>query len=773
MIELIRCYIEITGIIQGVGFRPFIYRIAVKNMLNGYVKNDGAMVIIDIEGDKENIDAFIKDVRRNLPEVALIESIHISQKPLAGYTDFRIEKSGCNAKTKTFISPDIAICNECIKELSNKNSLRFKYPFTNCTACGPRYSIITQNPYDRENTTMDVFEMCESCKHEYTHEADRRFHAQTNCCSRCGPSLTLFSRNGKGIRCNDILEESIGFLKQGKILAVKGIGGYHLCCNALNKEAVSLLRRRKNRPDRPLAIMAKNIFAVKKVCEVSTEEEATLSGTKRPIVLLEKKKSSFVPNQIAPVQKTLGMMLPYTPLHYLLFQNGLEYLVMTSGNLSGMPICYKDSDAFIALKGIADYYLVHNRDIHVPVDDSVVRIINGKEMVSRCGRGYAPVTIPVKTTHRIIAFGAEQKASVTIVQDDYGTLSQYLGDLKTYESFLVYEHVISHLNALLRTDKTIGTHDLNPDYLSSQYAQQYTGEIIAVQHHRAHMVSCMAEHRLEHDVIGVIYDGTGLGTDGAVWGGEFFVGNTKDYLRAAHWEYATLQGGDLVVKQPWRCAVCYLKAAGIDAYRVLTNIDINKITAVDNALKEEILCCQSSSMGRLFDAVAAILSLRYEITYDAQAAIELEAIAEPMVTDSYCCKIEIKAGQLVINHDSIIRGIVEDLSSGVKANRISAKFHNTVIAATIECVCRIRDKTSMSDVVLSGGVFENQYILSGLKRELTAIGFMVYHNQLVPINDGGVSFGQAAVAAAILEDKLYVSCGTCKNNEDRQSACVR
>lgn len=766
MIELIRYHIKITGIIQGVGFRPFIYRTAVKNMLSGYVKNNGSIVIIDIEGKRENIDTFLRDVSRHAPNIAIIKNIKTLKKPVAGYTEFWIEKSGYDANPKTFISPDIAVCDQCVQDLCDKNSRRYQYPFTNCTACGPRYSILQALPYDRENTTMSVYDMCVSCKHEYTHEADRRFHAQTNCCSSCGPSITLFNENGKAIGYNDILEESISLLKRGKILAIKGIGGYHLCCNALNKEAVSLLRRRKNRPDRPLAVMAKDIFAVKKVCEISMEEEVTLSGTRRPIVLLKKKAPTVLPNEIAPVQKTLGMMLPYTPLHYLLFQDDLEYLVMTSGNMSGMPICYKDSEAFIALKGIADYFLVHNRDIQVPVDDSVVRIIDGKEMVSRCGRGYAPATIPLKSDESIIALGAEQKASVTLVQDDYGTLSQYLGDLKTYESFLVYERVISHLKAVLRTDQATIAHDLNPDYLSSQYAQQHTGHRIAVQHHHAHMVSCMAEHGLNHDVIGVIYDGTGLGTDGTVWGGECFIGNTKEYVRAAHWKYTTLQGGDLVVKQPWRCAVCYLHASGIDAYGVLKNTDKNKLTVVSNALKEEILCCQSSSMGRLFDAVAAILGLRDEITYDAQAAVELEAIAQQMVTGCYGYQIETEAEQFVISHDDIIRGILEDLDSGIEMSRISAKFHNTVIAVTAECLCRIRDKTSINDVVLSGGVFENQYILLGLKRELAAKGFNVYHNQLVPINDGGVSFGQAAIAAAILEDKSYVSCGTCTNNKD-------
>ncbi len=768
----IRCYIEITGIIQGVGFRPFIYRTAMKNDLLGSVRNDGDMVIIDIEGNKEHMDAFIMDVRRNAPDIALIENILTRQMPLVGYKDFCIEKSGQNIKTKTFISPDIAVCEGCIQELADKSERRYQYPFTNCTACGPRYSILKALPYDRENTTMSAFDMCESCGSEYSQQKDRRFHAQTNCCPHCGPAVTLLNASHVDIGGDDPIIKAVSLLKQGRIIAVKGIGGYHLCCDAQNSEAIRLLRRRKNRPDRPLAVMARDIPAVNKVCEVSAAEEAILTGTRQPIVLLKKRIFAPLPDVIAPAQKTLGIMFPYTPLHYLLFQDGPQYMVMTSGNVSGMPICYRDCDAFSKLQGIADYFLIHNRDIQVPVDDSVVRIVNGKEMVSRCGRGYAPATLPLKTRQSIIAFGAQQKASVTLVQNGYGTLSQYVGELKTYEALSEYEHVTTHLKALLNISQTAVAHDLNADYLSSQYAQQQAGNHIAVQHHHAHMASCMAEHGLTHDVIGIVYDGTGLGADGAVWGGEFLVGNVKEYTRAAHWKYAALQGADLAVKQPWRCAVCYLNTTGIDAYEVLKNIDENRITIVNKALKERIMCFQSSSMGRLFDAVAAVIGLREEITYDAQAAIELEAVAEPMVTDCYDYHIEADSEQLAINYENIIRGIVKDVSFGVTTGRIAAKFHNTVIAATVDCVCQIRDRTGLYDVVLSGGVFENQYLLLGLIRELKASGFKVYHNRRLPINDGGVSFGQAAVAAAILEDKSDVSCCACENNNNRQSACT-
>lgn len=752
MNDLKRYRLYVIGIIQGVGFRPFIYRMAIKNNLKGFVKNQGAMVAIDIEGTARNIKAFVNDIYKYAPVVATIEEIKTIEKKRVGYKKFWIEKSAQKSPVKSFISPDIAICKECIKELNIKHSRRCQYPFTNCTDCGPRYSIIKQLPYDRENTAMSAFEMCVECQKEYTDVTDRRFHSQTNCCPSCGPEVTLFNHEGYKIICDDPVEEAVQFLLAGKIIAVKGIGGYHLCCNALDKNAINTLRLRKHRPDRPLAIMASSINAVKRICKVSKTEESILSGTRRPIVLLKKKHNCILPDEIAPMQNALGVMLPYTPLHYLLFCGELEYLIMTSGNISGMPICYKDTNAFSELNGIANGFLVHNRDIVVPVDDSVVRVVGKKEMVSRCGRGYSPAVFPIKTKQNIIALGAEQKSSITILQKGYATLSQYLGDMKTYDTYLAYNHVLEHLKRVLKVGKTAYVHDLNPDYLSSQYALQQEGIKIAVQHHHAHMAGGIAEHGLIGRVIGVIYDGTGLGTDGAVWGGEILVGTTGEYERVAHWQYVTLQGGDMLVKEPWRGAVCYLHSIGKNAKKILKDINKNDIDEIEKAIKAKILCCQSSSIGRLFDAVAAMLGVMTKITYDAQAAIELEAIAAHTVMDYYNFTINEESEQLVIEYEHIIRGIVEDLRSGINKSVISAKFHNTIINATVECVNKVREKTQINDVVLGGGVFENQYLLLGMMKKLKKIGFNTYHNLRVPINDGGISFGQAAVAAELLKE---------------------
>jgi hydrogenase maturation protein HypF len=507
--------------------------------------------------------------------------------------------------------------------------------------------------------------------------------------------------------------------------------------------------------------MASNINAVKKICKVSKKEESILSGIRRPIVLLKKKHNCILPDEIAPMQNTLGVMLSYTPLHYLLFCRELECLIVTSGNISGMPICYKDTDAFSELKGVADCFLVHNRDIVVPVDDSVVRVVGKKEMVSRCGRGYSPAVLPIKTKQNIIALGAEQKSSITILQKGYATLSQYLGDVKTYDTYLTYNYVLKHLKSVFKVSNIAYAHDLNPDYLSSKYALQQEGIKIAVQHHHAHMAGCIAEHGLAGRVIGVIYDGTGLGTDGAVWGGEILVGTTGEYERVAHWQYVTLQGGDMLVKEPWRGAVCYLRSIGIDAKKILKDIDKNDIDDILKAIKAKILCCQSSSIGRLFDAVAVILGVKTKITYDAQAAIELETIANPTIMDYYNFTINEESQQIIIGYEHIIKGILKDLRLGIIKSVISAKFHNTIINATVECVNRVREKTKINDVVLGGGVFENQYLLKGLIKKLKKKGFNTYHNLRVPINDGGISFGQAAVAAELLKEMDYVPCDTC------------
>lgn len=761
MNELRRYLICLTGIVQGVGFRPFVYRTATYFDLKGWVNNQGSMVVIDVEGGKKQIKYFLNTILKNPPALARIDKIRIYIQKAQGCADFSIINSAYSNNTARFILTDIAVCEKCIEDLNNDQSGRFRYAFTNCTDCGPRYSIIKQLPYDRENTTMSVFEMCNCCKEEYIATNDRRYHAQTNCCSVCGPRLDLLDGDGLSLKCEEPVKAAIELLKQGKVIAIKGIGGYHLCCNALDAKAVNSLRLRKRRPHRPLAVMAKDQWAAQKVCCLSMKENAILSGIQRPIVLLNKSQVEHLPKCIAPNQKRIGIMLPYTPLHHLLFADGLEYIVMTSGNLSGRPICYKDTDVVQMLKGVADYYLVHNREINTPVDDSVIKIVHKSEMVSRCSRGYAPEAFIMDTEHDLLALGAEQKNSICITQNGYANISQYIGDLKDYDTYKVFCGVVENFKSLFKVNPKIYVHDLNPDYLSSRYADLQKGTKIAVQHHHAHMAGCMAEHGLKQDVIGVIFDGTGLGTDGAVWGGEFLTGSRSRFKRAGHLKYVTLQGGDRLIKEPWRSAACYLFAMGIDPREILQGVDFCTIDIIQKALEKGINCCQASSMGRLFDSVAALTGLRTEITYDAQAAIELENQIDESVSEHYSFRITESRVGVILEYEDMLMDLLEDLRAHIAVPSIAAKFHNTIVRASTECICRIRQKSGLNEVILSGGTFENIYLLEGMIKSLNQFGFKTYHNRRIPINDGGISFGQAAVVGQLLKEGLYVSGNPC------------
>jgi len=554
-------------------------------------------------------------------------------------------------------------------------------------------------------------------------------------------------------------------IRQGKILAVKGIGGYHLCCNAEDLAAVRRLRKMKHRPQKPLAIMARNMEAVYKICEVSNREKVILNGNRKPIMLLHKKVPEYLPEDIAPKQKRLGVMLPYAPLQLLLFSEDLDYLVMTSGNISGLPICYQDDAAIKTLGTVAEYLLTHNREIKLAVDDAVVKVVGDYEVLVRCGRGYAPLTIPLKSGNEILALGAEQKSSVCIARNGFSTISQYIGDLSEYQIYQVFERQIEHFKDLFQFRPEILAHDLNPDSLSTRYAKKQTGHKIAVGHHHAHMAGCMAENKLTCDVIGVICDGTGLGADGAVWGGEFLTGSLSGFTRAGHLEYVTLQGGGSVVKEPWRCAACYLFALGIDPHEFLPQVDSASLNAVQKALHSKIQCFESSSMGRLFDCAAALCGFQEKITYDAQAAIELENLSEANVPDFYQYRIDDTENSFILGYEEMLNGILRDLQNQVPKSIISSKFHNTVIEATAECAYRIREKTGLEDVILSGGVFENTYLLEQLASKLKDSKFKVYYNRLTPTNDGGISYGQAAAACSIIKEKNYVSCDSGQSNQ--------
>jgi hydrogenase maturation protein HypF len=654
---------------------------------------------------------------------------------------------------KGFIPPDMAICDECIKEIRDKMNRRYMYPFTNCTSCGPRYSIIKTLPYDRVNTSMSAFEMCPECRSEYESPDNRRFHAQINCCPDCGPRLILLDNKGRLIDSIHPIVTAKQLLHESKLIAIKGIGGYHLACNACDEKVIALLRKRKRRPDKPLAIMAASLEAAKLICKTTDKEEEILVNKQRPIVLLEKKFPELLPNNIAPRVNSLGIMLPYTPLHHLLFHEELQYLIMTSGNVSGMPICYKDEEALEKLKDIADFFLVHDREILTPIDDSVVRVIDEREMVSRNARGYSPSALQIGSDGKIIAVGAEQKSSLCLLHKGYAYSTQCMGNLDEMNAYEEYLQVMKRMKVLLAAETQIIAHDLHTGYLSTQWAINQPAERIPIQHHHAHMAACMAEHDLKRNSIGIIYDGTGMGTDGAIWGGEFLVGSKGKFSRAGHWKYVTLQGGDSAIKEPWKSAASYLYAMGINSEEFFNSVDIVdsinslKVKVIQNAIKNNINCFKSSSIGRLFDCVSALVTKRMHITYDAQAAIELESIIDPDVTDFYPYSINEKEEKLVIGYEEIISGILRDIRDRKTASYISAKFHNTVCEATIDCVCKIRNRCGIDDIVLGGGVFENAYLLRNIKRGLKKHSFNIYHNMRTPTNDGGIAFGQVVVAA--------------------------
>lgn len=760
-----RYFITLTGIVQGVGFRPFVYRAANRLGLKGWVENQGSRVLIDVEGDEESICSFAHALKRESPDNARIAELRMDPQSFFGYPDFSIRTSAAELNTANFLPADIAVCESCMKEFNTPGDRRYQYPFISCTNCGPRYSIIGSLPYDRKNTAMSEFEMCEPCKAEYRSPSDRRFHAQTDCCPDCGPVLKLLDTHGNAVDSSDPEETARDLIRQGKILAVKGIGGYHLCCNAENPAAVQRLRKLKHRLQKPLAVMARNINAVNKICNVTDLEKAILTGNRKPILLLRKKAPEYLPEEIAPKQKRLGVMLPYAPLQLLLFSNELNFLVMTSGNISGMPICYQDDAAIKALGTVAEYFLTHNREIKIPVDDAVVKVVDDQEVLVRCGRGYAPLTIPLESGNKILALGAEQKSSVCIARNGFGTVSQYIGDLNEFQTYQAFERQIEHFKGLFYFCPDTFAHDLNPDSLSTRYAKKQVGRKIPVQHHYAHMAGCMAENTLTHEAIGVIYDGTGLGTDGAVWGGEFLIGSLFGFTRAGHLKYITLQGGDSAVKEPWRCAACYLFALGMDPQEFLPQIDSSSLNVVQKALRSRIQCFESSSMGRLFDCAAALCGFQTKITYDAQAAIELENLSEANVPAYYPYRIDDTENSLILGYEEMLNGILRDVQNQVLKSIISSKFHNTVIEATTDCVCRIRQKTGLENVVLSGGVFENTYLLERLISRLRDLNFKVYYNRLTPTNDGGISFGQAAAASAILKEKKYVSCDSGQSNQ--------
>jgi hydrogenase maturation protein HypF len=756
-----RVQILVRGAVQGVGFRPFVFSLAQRRALRGRVLNNGSGVFIDVEGERRIIEQFIKDLTLNPPTLSLIESVERSDNlDPANYQDFRIVESAADGEKAPFISIDVATCADCLRELFDARDRRHHYPFINCTNCGPRFTIIEDVPYDRAKTTMRRFEMCAACRMEYENPLDRRFHAEPTACRVCGPRLYLADSDGLEIVRDETGEEETidrarALLRAGKILAVKGIGGFHLVCDALDASAVARLRQSKYREDKPFAMMARSVEVAREYCFVSTTEEELLSSVRSPIVLLAKRPQAALPPEIAPRVGTFGFMLPYSPLHHLLLENFSGPLVMTSGNISDEPICYRDQEAGARLGGIADYMLLHDRPIHMRADDSVARVSRGRETILRRARGYAPA--PVKTTFKfvrqILACGAELKNTFCLARDRHAFVSHHIGDLENLETLRSFQQGIEHFKRLFYLQPEVVAYDLHPEYLSTKYAQTLEDiqTKVGVQHHHAHVASCMADNRIEGEVIGVAMDGLGFGADGRLWGGEFFVADFLDAERVAHLEYMPMPGGAKAIREPWRMAAVYLQRVFGDDFLNLNlpfvrNMDRKVWTTLRRMTATQTNSPETSSMGRLFDAVSSLLGLRSVVNYEGQAAIELEAIADRSFDRSY--EFEIGADGKTFKAEALLRRAVEDLLDGVSHGEVSSRFHLGVARLISSLALRIRDERRLERVVLSGGVFQNMFLLESACRLLEDDGFKVFTHHRVPTNDGGVSLGQAAVANA-------------------------
>lgn len=750
--------IVVSGTVQGVGFRPFVYEIATRLGLGGFVRNQAGDVFIELEGGIRALDRFLDELMSRPPPLARIDGVAwVAVEPL-GDQHFRIEPSEADCSGPVFVAPDIATCADCLRELFDPGDRRYRYPFLNCTNCGPRLTIIRGVPYDRERTTMASFAMCDACRAEYEDPKDRRYHAQPIACPACGPNLTVRDGSGQPVQADDPLAYAVHALKEGKIVAVKSLGGYHLACDAGNNEAVAELRRRKDRDDKPFAVMVGAVGAALALAEVSELERALLASPRRPIVLLRRRSGDGLADAVAPGNPFLGVMLAYTPLHHLLAKESSGTpLVMTSGNRSDEPIAYSDDDALARLVGIADLFLTHNRPIHLRCDDSVTRVVAGTELPLRRSRGDAPqpLNLPIPCRRPTLALGGQLKSTFALGRAGYAFLSHHLGDLDHYEAYRAYTAAIDHYAKLFAFRAEAIVHDLHPDYASTRHASRF-GDAIprrAVQHHHAHMASCMAENGLKEPVIAVTFDGTGFGTDGAIWGGEFLVGDYCGFDRAAHLRYVAMPGGDQAIREPWRMAAAHLEDAGQGDHLLRNRVPGPARKAVRQMIARRLNSPWTSSMGRLFDAVAALTGGRDRVSYEGQAAIELEWLAMGCEDDGlYPFEISALGGKdspLVIDTRPLICTLTQDRNAEKDAAVISRRFHSTVVQLVANVCSRIQARFGLSAVVLSGGVFQNGLLLREVVDRLQKAGFRTYWHRRVPPGDGGLSLGQLAVAAAL------------------------
>lgn len=745
-----RLTIYIQGIVQGVGFRPFVYNLAQRLELGGWVLNNSQGVALEIEGGDDNVAAFLHELQHGAPPLAVIDDITAIQCPLQGEQKFYIKHSTQQKVSRAWISPDVGTCVDCQAEIANPDDRRYGYAFTNCTNCGPRYSIIKDIPYDRLATTMADFPMCPNCQAEYDDPKNRRFHAQPNACPVCGPAYHLVSQAGEVV-AHDVFNKTRGLITAGHIVAIKGIGGYHLACDARNEQAVRNLRSRKIREDKPFAVMCGSLGVVGQLCYVTMAEEKLLTSTQRPIVLLRKREGCDLATGIAPGNAYLGVLLPYAPVHWLLLQPE-DIWVMTSANISDEPIAYNDQEVLKRLSGIADYFLVHNRGIQQPCDDSVVRVVNHQQYILRRSRGYAPA--PIKLSQEIsgiLAVGGEVKNAFCLTQGPFAFMSPHIGDLENLETYHAYLASIAHYQQLFAVQPKVVAYDLHPEYLATKYALTLDLPQVGVQHHHAHIASVLAEHGLNEQVIGVALDGTGYGSDGTLWGGEFLLADCLTFVRVAHCGYLPLPGGAKAIKEPWRLAAWVLyNLYGKDFANFPMSLCHNLPSSwqlMMNATNKGINAPLSSSAGRLFDVAAGILGLSTVIHYEGQAAVELELAAQTGHGQLLPYRISQEKPR-ILDFMPTFAALTEAVRQGINVNFLAASFHLTLAQAVVEMVKLIRQDTGLRTVALSGGVWQNKILLEKVVGMLQQDGFIVYSNQRVPLNDGGLALGQAVVAGA-------------------------
>lgn len=751
-----RRQVRIEGVVQGVGFRPFVYRIATERNLTGTVCNDSRGVLIEIEGAKAPLDSFLLTLQAELPPLASISRLEVTNQPVAGEAGFSIIESRSNSSRLAQVAPDTHVCPDCLKELFDPADRRHRYSFINCTNCGPRYSIVTAVPYDRPLTTMVDFPMCPDCLQEYQDPLSRRFHAQPNACDACGPQLSFCNEQGRPIACDDPLQQAVASLQKGQIVAIKGLGGYHLAVDATSTVAVERLRQRKHRDEKPFALMVFSPERAKQFARMTALEERMLNGVERPIVLLEQLPNSPIAPSVAPRNRFFGVMLAYTPLHYLLLEN-FPALVMTSGNQSDEPIAFEDADASSRLNGIADAYLVHNRRIHIRTDDSIVRSMGGEPLMLRRSRGYVPRGVALlREQPPVLAMGAELKNTICLTRGDRAYLSHHIGDLKNQEVVVSLHQSIAHLQGILEVQPKIVAHDLHPDYLSTRAVESLPEmRKVAVQHHHAHLASCMADNGVDQEAIGVIFDGVGYGSDGHIWGGEFLLGDFNGFRRVGQLDYLPMPGGDAATREPWRMAVSYLIQAFGDDFpeSVLTcEITSAQLKLLKQMVAKRLNSPLTSSCGRLFDAVAALAGIRDRVSYEGQAALELEMVlkADAGQAGGYPFAIRRERDLLLIDAVPMIHQLVKDLGNKVKKSHVSAQFHNGLSRAIADVCKAIRAEVGERPVALSGGVFQNRYLTERTMELLREEQFEVLVHRQVPPNDGGLSLGQAVIAGRML-----------------------